>query len=80
MSLVTAIPHIQDFVFVLFASQLSLAVTPGPKTRAFLQKSMVGPLIIFAFIMLKNANYTSQEAIMVGIGALVAFYLYRMLP
>lgn len=74
------IPHLQDFVFVLLASQLGLAVTPGPKTQAFLRKTFVGPLMIFAFIMLKNAQYSSQEALVVGVGALVAFYMYRLLP
>lgn len=76
----TRVPHLQDFIFVLFASQLGVAVQPGPKTQAYLRQTFVGPFLIFAFIMLKNAQYTSQEAIVVGIGSLIAFYLYRLAP
>lgn len=79
-TILARIPHLQDFVFVLFASQLGIAVSPGPKTQAFLRQTFVGPLIIFAFIMLKNAQYSSREAMVVGVGALVAFYLYKLLP
>lgn len=79
-SVFARIPHLQDFIFILFASQLGTAVTPGPKTQAFLRQTFVGPLIIFAFIMLKNAQYTSREAMVVGVGALAAFYLYRLTP
>lgn len=80
MSLLARVPHLSDFIFVFVASQLGTAVSPGPKTRAFLNQSFVGPLIIFAFVMVKNANYTSHEAIMVSIGALIAFYLYKITP
>lgn len=74
------IPHLTDFVFVLFASQLGIAVQPGPKTQTFLRQTFVGPLLIAGFVLIKNAQYTSHEAILVTVGALVAFYCYRMLP
>lgn len=79
-ALLQRIPHLTDFAFVLFASQLGTAIQPGPKTQAFLKQTFVGPLIIFAFVMLKNAQYSSREAMVVGVVSLVAFYAYRMLP
>lgn len=80
LSSVSRIPHIQDFAFVLFASQLGTAIQPGPKTQAFLRQTFVGPLIIFMFVMIKNAQYTSHEAIAIGVMSLLAFFGYRMLP
>ena len=80
LSTISSIPHIQDFAFVLFASQLGVAIQPGPKTQAFLRQTMVGPLIVFAFIMIKNAQYNSKEAVTVGVISLLAFFGYRMLP
>lgn len=78
--LLARVPHLSDFVFVLFASQLGIAVQPGPKTQAFLRQTFVSPLLVFGFIMLKNAQYTSREAMVVGIGSLLAFYIYKLLP
>ncbi len=80
MSALMNIPHIQDFAFVFFASQLGTAIQPGPKTQAFLKQSFISPLILFAFIMIKNAQYSSREAMVVGVVSLAAFYLYKMLP
>ncbi|KAK9826921.1 hypothetical protein WJX74_000420 [Apatococcus lobatus] len=79
-NILARVPHLQDFIFVLFASQLGIAVQPGPKTQKFLRQTFVAPILIFCFIMLKNAQYTSREAMVVGVGSLVAFYIYKMLP
>lgn len=78
--LLARVPHLADFTLVFFASQLGVAVQPGPKTQAFLRQTFVGPALIAAFVLLKNASYTSREAILVTIGSLVAFYIYRLLP
>ncbi len=80
MASILAIPHIQDFAFVLVASQLGSAIQPGPKTQTFLRQTFVGPAIVFAFVMLKNARYTTREAMVVGIVALILFYGIKMLP
>lgn len=73
-------PHVNDALFVFFASQLGLAVLPGPKTQAFLRKPLVAPLIIFAFVMLKNHDYTSASTIWTAAIACMGFSLYKMLP
>lgn len=73
-------PHVTDCLFVFFASQLGLAVLPGPKTQAFLRKPLVAPLIIFGFVMLKNAQYTSVSTMWTAGVACLGFLLYKHLP
>lgn len=73
-------PHVNDVLFVFFASQLGLAILPGPKTQAFLRKPLIAPLIIFGFVMLKNAQYTSMSTMWTAAIACIGFYAYKQLP
>lgn len=73
-------PHLQDLLFVFFASQLSQAVLPGPRTQAFLRQTFAAPALIFAFVLLKNGAYTSNSALWSAIVACAGAYLYKRLP
>ncbi|KAK9844995.1 hypothetical protein WJX74_009377 [Apatococcus lobatus] len=73
-------PHVNDVLFVFFAAQLGLAVLPGPRTQAFLRKPLIAPLIIFAFVMLKNADYTSASTMWTAAVACLGVLVYRHLP
>ena len=73
-------PHVADVAFLLFASQLGNAIRLGPKAQKLLKEDLVAPVLIFAFLMIKNSNYTSREATTVAMLSVFAFFAYKNLP